>query len=117
MLCSWYNNGKAVIIFQVAFASPPLALPAVATGETANYTTARVALCGYYIFSVAEALTDRAWKSGNAEHRQACKLQVRTGGQQPHSVATPASTVVCKFVKGKLVAQTVKMGIFNCNIN
>jgi len=117
MLCSWYNNGKAVIIFQVAFALPPLALPAVATGETANYTTARVALCGYYIFSVAEALTDRAWKSGNAEHRQACKLQVRTGGQQPHSVATPTSTVVCKFVKGKLVAQTVKMGIFNCNIN
>ncbi len=34
----WYNNRKAVIIFQVAFASPPLALPAVATGEIANYT-------------------------------------------------------------------------------
>ena len=43
---SWYNNRKAVIIFQVAFASPPLALPAVATGEVANYTTVRVALCG-----------------------------------------------------------------------
>jgi len=41
-LCSWYNNRKAVIIFQVAFASPPLALPAVATGEVANYTISHV---------------------------------------------------------------------------
>ena len=39
---SWYNNRKAVIIFQVAFASPPLALPAVATGEVANYTISHV---------------------------------------------------------------------------
>jgi len=45
-LCSWYNNDKVVIIFQVAFASPHLALPAVATSETANYTIARVALHG-----------------------------------------------------------------------
>ena len=41
-LCSWYNNRKAVIIFQVAFASPPLALPAAATGEVANYTISHV---------------------------------------------------------------------------
>ena len=42
----WYNNRKAVIILQVAFASPPLALPAVATGEVANYTIHT--LCSWY---------------------------------------------------------------------